>query len=105
MREPFFVVTTGRSGSVSLALTLSQHPLVCALHEAHRGLIRLSWEKVTGQGPGTRRAEVVNLMRVLVPQPAGVQMCGLVDQKLSVFIPELAEAWPGAGGYSDQRSK
>ena len=61
MRDPFFVVTTGRSGSVSLALTLSQHPYVCALHESQRGLIRLSWEKLTAAvrqahgDPGARR--------------------------------------------------
>ncbi|NIP95942.1 MAG: sulfotransferase [Akkermansiaceae bacterium] len=82
---------------MSLALALSQHPHVCALHESQRGLIKLSFEKLAGEGVGLpeRRAEVVNFFRVMVPQPAGVQMCGLVDQKLSAFIPELAEAWPG----------
>ena len=97
MREPFFVVTTGRSGSVSLALTLSQHPLICALHEPHEILIRMAWQQLVAEANGKAMdGDLVTFFRTIIPRPAGVQMCGVVDQKLVPFIPYLAEAWPGS---------
>lgn len=96
MRAPFFVVTTGRSGSLSLALTLSQHPYICALHEPLRRLIVMAHHKMTGQSPADAGEGLVRWFRYHTPIPAGPQLCGLVDHKLTHFIPELAEAFQDA---------
>jgi hypothetical protein len=91
MRDPFFVVTTGRAGSVSLALTLSSHPLLCALHECWPWLIPMAEEKC--RGAGKSEAELVDLFRFVTPRPAGVQRAGIVDQKLAPFVRELASTF------------
>jgi acetyltransferase-like isoleucine patch superfamily enzyme len=43
-KKLFFVVSTGRAGSASIANILSQHPQIKCFHEANRQLIRLSTE-------------------------------------------------------------
>ena len=93
MRDPFFVVTTGRSGSLSLALTLDQHPLIVAIHEPWVHLIERAHAKETGKFlEGTEKE--AELFAFLVPRPVQVQLCGIVDHKLSHFISGLAAAFP-----------
>jgi len=93
MRDPFFVVTTGRSGSLSLALTLDQHPYIVALHEPWLHLIERAQAKATKRLTGSLQAEV-ELFSFLIPRPPGPQLCGIVDQKLTQFISGLATAFP-----------
>jgi len=49
-QQILFVVTTGRSGSLTLAHMISQHPEITCLHEPRRQLIRLSTEYAHGYG-------------------------------------------------------
>jgi len=47
----FFIVTTGRSGSMTIARTLSQHPQIICRHEPRPQLIRLSTELAHREKP------------------------------------------------------
>lgn len=47
--SPFFVVTTGRSGSMTIARVLSQHPQITCLHEPRHQLVFLSANLAYGE--------------------------------------------------------
>jgi hypothetical protein len=94
MKDPFFVVTSGRSGSLSLALTLSQHPFICALHEPLRRLVPMAYAQVTGIPTEYSGVSLARWFKNTIPHPPGPQLAGVVDHKLTHFIPELAEAFP-----------
>lgn len=93
MRDPFFVVTTGRSGSASIAMTLNQHPLLCVMHEAYQDLIGMAQERANGK---TRSGDAAGWFLQRVPVPAGAQRVGLVDQKLVQFMVDLRIAYRDA---------
>lgn len=94
MRDPFAVVTSGRSGSLSLALALNQHPLLCVMHEPYRVLIQEAYKRVTiGAGQvGSSAKWFKNTM----PRPAGPQRVGIVDQKLTFFVHDFRKAFPNS---------
>ncbi len=94
MRDPFFVVTSGRSGSLSLALTLSQHPYICALHEPFRPMIVLAWNKLCHPSKAHHREARLTWLQQCMPIPAGPQLCGIVDHKASHFIEDLGSLFP-----------
>jgi hypothetical protein len=89
----FFVVSTGRSGSLTLARVLSQHPQVRCVHEPRPQMIRLSAEY--DYGLKTRELverELRGIYGVSV-MPAGFH-CGESDQKYWSLIPLLATVLP-----------
>ena len=90
----FFVVTTGRSGSQTMAQVLSQHPLCHCLHEPHLILTKLATERCHDQ---IDDAELRQLLfnqynpYEMFPHRRGLKLYGESDQKLSYIIPTLAE--------------
>ena len=88
----FFVVTTGRSGSTSLANILSQHPLCDCRHEPHRILIKLAAEWSHGDlSENELRSYLAFKNERMFPHRIGFKLYGEADQKLSFIIPFLAE--------------
>jgi len=89
----FFVVTTGRSGSMTIAHILSQHPEITCRHEPRRQLIRLSTEFAYG---AKTREQVQDELRAIYCN-SGVffdRVCGESDQKFWNLIPMLSELLP-----------
>jgi acetyltransferase-like isoleucine patch superfamily enzyme len=93
--RPFFVVSTGRSGSMTVARVLSQHPDVTCLHEPHVQLIRLStrWAEAATADRTALRAELDALYDLaLSPTP----VYGESDQNLSLLLDPLLDRYPEA---------
>ena len=84
----FFIVTTGRSGSTTIARVLSQHPLCVCSHEQHRILIKLSAERCHGQ---VEDEEIQFYLTGMFPHRVGLQLYGESNQRLSYLIPLLSE--------------
>lgn len=88
----FFVVSTGRCGSMSLARILDQHPLCRCAHEPHPILIKLAAEWQHGLvSVGELRQYLAFKGNRLFPHRVGLRLYGESDQKLSFIIPFLAE--------------
>lgn len=90
----FFVVTTGRSGSQTMAHVLSQHPLCHCLHEPHLLLTKLATERCHGQIDDTELRQLLFNQYYpyeMFPHRRGLKLYGESDQKLSYVIPILAE--------------
>lgn len=91
----YFVLTTGRSGSTSIAKALSSHPEITCLHEPRRQLIRLSTEYA--HGLKNRDSVLEELNDIFIKSatfPGGVY--GESDQKFFNLIPLLHELMPKA---------
>ncbi|GAB3666943.1 hypothetical protein GCM10028791_42780 [Echinicola sediminis] len=91
----FFILSTGRSGSQSIARTLSQHPDVTCLHEAKPELIRLSTDYAHGIISREQvKKEIVKIYssttNIFTPY------YGESDQKLSNLVEVLREIFPQA---------
>ena len=92
--EPFFVVSTGRSGSTTIARTLSTHPEVVCLHEPRVQLIKLSTEWTHG----ARSREV---LRAELDAMYDVSVCptlvyGESDQNISLLLEPILDRLPRA---------
>lgn len=91
-----FVLTTGRSGSMSIARALDTHPAIRARHEPRYQLIRLSTEYAHGLRD---RAEVRAELAAIFHEAATFET-GLVhvesDQKYFNLVPLLHELLPAA---------
>jgi hypothetical protein len=81
-------VTTGRSGSKSLANILNQHPLCYCVHEEHRVLIKLAAERCHGQ---IDDEELLFYLANMFPHRVGFRLYGESHQRLSFLIPLLAQ--------------
>lgn len=57
-------------------------------------LIEWAYKKETDPGNLPPFEDMVVAFQTVVPCPPGPQVCGIVDQKLAQFIPELAAAFP-----------
>ena len=92
---PLFVVSTGRSGSTTIARTLSQHPDVTCLHEPRSALIRLSTEWAHRLRD---RSAVVDDLRAIYDASVcpGPVVFGESDQNLSVLLSPLLDRAPHA---------
>ena len=89
----FFVVTTGRSGSLTISHTLSQHPEISCSHEPRRQLVRLSTEYAHGQ----KKCEQIKSELFSIFCNSGVFSDGVYgesDQKFWNLISPLAELIP-----------
>lgn len=92
----FFVVSTGRSGSQTIARVLSQHPGVKCLHEPRPQMIRLSTELAHGIKTA---ADVEEELRAIFCESSvfsGDRLHGESDQKYWNLIPVLARLLPGS---------
>lgn len=92
----FFVVSTGRAGSTSIARILSQHPDITCRHEPNRQLIRLSTEYAHGDKREDAVRKELRAMYVenhWFPQKGAY---GESDQKLGNLITLLHELLPEA---------
>jgi hypothetical protein len=89
----FFIITTGRSGSQSLAQLLDQHPFCRCLHEPHPLLIKLAWERCHGVISDAEIRNILSgyMLSQMFPHRIGLQLYGESDQKLSYFIDILNE--------------
>jgi hypothetical protein len=83
----FFVVSTGRSGTMTISDLLSQHPLCECLHEPQRIVVRLATERSYDQLDDN---ELRFYLKKLFPPQFGIRCYGVSDQKLSYLIPLLA---------------
>lgn len=91
----FFILSTGRAGSTSIAAILNQHPDIACLHEPNRLLIRLSTEYAHGI---KTREEVKQELHYYYCQTSlfpGV-IYGESDHKLFNLTAILAELLPKA---------
>lgn len=91
---PFFVVSTGRSGSTTIARALNQHPDVTCLHEPHPALIRLSTLWAEGARDRDRLRDDLGAIYEAVVTPTRVY--GESDQNLSLLLDPLLERFPEA---------
>ncbi len=91
--QPFFVVTTGRSGSTTIANILNSHPKIECYHERRRQLIRLSSEFAYGEKSSE---QTENELRALYCNSGTTaeEFYGESDQKFWNFISILAELIP-----------
>lgn len=91
----FFILSTGRAGSTSIAAILNQHPDITCLHEPNRLLIRLSTEYAHGV---KSREEVKQELSYYYEKTSifpGV-VYGESDHKLFNLVEILAEILPQA---------
>lgn len=94
--QMFFVVTTGRSGSMTLSSVLSQHSSISCLHEPVEQLISLSTQYEHRQ---ISQEEIQAKLKVLYCQTGIFHhhlFSGQSDQKLSNLITSIAKLLPDA---------
>lgn len=91
----FFIVSTGRSGSASIAEMLNLHPEISCYHEPRGSLIRLSTQYEHGE---ISYGEVLQELEYLYSKTNLYEgtIYGESDQKLSNLIEPLAELFPEA---------
>lgn len=89
----FFVVSTGRCGSKSIARFLSKSPDCVCVHEAEPKLIAEATRYLYGSFDHSRLAEILRSTRS--PMLDGKQY-GESNHKLSFLIPALREVFPQA---------
>lgn len=108
----FFVLTTGRSGSYSFAMSLDQHPDVVCRHESFPDIIRLSTEFAYGEKSDQiirRELQRVFAKRLISKNPLRLNRIaktlfpgcikpkrtrGEVDQKFGNLVPLLNSLYP-----------
>ncbi|GAK55291.1 hypothetical protein U27_02123 [Candidatus Vecturithrix granuli] len=88
-----FIISTGRSGSQSIAQMLNQHPEILCKHESYPELIRISTEFAHRiKSWETIKHELLQLFEI---SPINkVSIVGESDQKLGNLIPILNEIFP-----------
>jgi hypothetical protein len=92
----FFIVGSGRSGTLTIARLLSQHPLVNCMHELRPQMIALSTEFAHGvKTAADVRRELRAVFCESSTRPAD-RVSGESDQKYWNLIPMLAELMPGS---------
>ena len=86
----FFVVSTGRSGTKTIARVLNQHPLCRCTHHPpeHRVLIRLGAEHCHGE---IDAEDLSFFLEGMFPRRFGWPIRGESDQRFSYMIPLLAD--------------
>ena len=87
----FFGLSSGRSGSKTLAKTLSQSPDCACLHHPSPQLILEATEYYCGEFSEDVLANVLRLTR---PIRDDVRHCGEVNLQLSLIVPLLKEVFP-----------
>lgn len=88
-----FVVSTGRSGSQTVATVLSQSPDLLCLHEPHPQLVAESAQYRYGR---LRHGDAVALLRRSRPAQLDGRRYGETNNRLALLLPPLLEAFPDA---------
>ncbi len=93
--SPFFIVSTGRSGSTTIANILNKHEGIDCLHEPKIHLVGLSTRWLHGDIP---EAELLRELHILYKDLAtsNQRIYGESDQKLSNLVLPLAKILPEA---------
>ena len=93
--EMFFILTTGRSGSTSIAKALNQHQDITCHHEPRQQLIRLSTEYAHGEK--SREMVMAELHDIFIKSATFAPgFYGESDQKYFNLVPLLHELMPHA---------
>lgn len=92
MTGMFFIVSTGRSGTTTIARSFNQSPDCTCLHEPNPRFIREAPLYHYGDLSGDKIAEVLKETRCW----AGNRVYGESSHKLSFLLPILKEVFPGA---------
>jgi len=93
--EMFFILTTGRSGSTSIAKALNQHQDINCHHEPRQQLIRLSTEYAHGEK--SREMVLAELYDIFIQSTTFASgFYGESDQKYFNLVPLLHELMPHA---------
>ena len=92
----FFVVSTGRSGSLAICEILAQHPRIACAHEPRPQMIRLSTERAHGRK--SEEAVEAELREVFCRSSVfpGDRWWGESDQKYWNLVEPLARLMPGS---------
>lgn len=90
----FFILTTGRSGSTSIAVSLSKHPDINCFHEPRTQLIRLSTEYA--HKTISREELLTELTAIFDTATYNGIFNGESDQKLFNLIDEISNILPEA---------
>ncbi len=94
-RAPFFVLSTGRAGSTTIAEVLSKHPEIDCQHEPKIQLIRLSTQLLHGEIDEPKALE--ELRRLFESYTyTGFELYGESDQKLVNLVPLIRKIFPDA---------
>lgn len=89
----FFILSTGRSGSTTIARTLSAVPGVVCLHEPEPVLVEEAKQYVEGRMP---REQAVALLRRTRVSPSPGALYGESNYALAFLADALCEAFPDA---------
>lgn len=89
----FFVVSTGRSGTTTMAHVLSALPGVQCVHEQEPFLVREAWEYLAGR---IHNDYLVERLQATRGPSANGKIWGESNQKLSFMTRPLAQAFPQA---------
>ena len=92
--RPFFVVSTGRSGSMTMARVLDQHPDIACVHEPHSALIRLS--TLWAEQERDRDRLKADLRAIYDSAVSPSSTYGESDQNLSLLLDPLLDLFPSA---------
>lgn len=89
----FFALSTGRSGTQTLAHVLSQSPGCLCLHEPHPQLVKESARFRSGR---LSTAAAAALLRRTRPHPQATSAYGETNNRLALMVPALHAAFPHA---------
>ena len=92
----FFVLSTGRSGSETIAKLLSQHPKLSCSHESRNQLIRLSTAYENGEISYESTLSELDMLYNWADVYTKGMLVGESHQKLSNLVKPLAELFPKA---------
>jgi acetyltransferase-like isoleucine patch superfamily enzyme len=93
-KKQIFVVSTGRSGSLTIASILNQSPIISAFHEPHWQLVKASTEYEYGI---IDRAEIIKFIEHNYCLPSFIPASNIYvesDQKIGNLIKIYAESFP-----------
>jgi hypothetical protein len=95
LQQPVFVVGTGRCGTQSLARLINACDGCVLEHEREPHLLAEAIEYIEGRMPHRQMVELLQATRGLRTFPAG-RVVGESNQRLSLVLPALMEAFPEA---------
>lgn len=94
-RAPFFVLSTGRAGSTTIAEVLSEHPDIDCQHEPKIQLIRISTKLLHNEiSEDEALSELEQLFRYFTY--TNCKLYGESDQKLVNLVPLIQKIFPNA---------
>src|SRR5262245_10752145 len=97
MTQPFFIVSSGRSGTAMLAKALSADPQVTIEHEYMVHLVQpLAVRRYQGLADAAEAQRILTETHGAAVHYAETELWGDSSNKLSWLIPDLAQLFPNA---------